>query len=370
MLKKIEKTTSRDLPLSNIFVWHQGFTVGMKKWLGWSYSDVVFYVHDGYSDLMRIPEEHLCLFKELVLKKIDNEPCWFDKEYNKFLELTDETYKFFDKCKENKKISNKKLITDYSNYIKYIESIMGPFIVMIWLPIWCENDKRLMAKYSKVIELSIQGRKKSEQIFPKGDKLIINILDYISNKTKISKESLYFLSKDELIDFLINNKKPSESELKKRKNGFIFCKKGIVLINNKPIKKVFADLGYDYKTIDTSDLKELKGSIACKGIVMGKVRVIMSKSKILSIKSKEILVSSMTTPEYLPAMKKASAFITDEGGITCHAAIVARELGIPCIIGTKIATKVLKDGDLVEVDANKGVVKILKRKNEDARNKN
>jgi len=60
-------------------------------------------------------------------------------------------------------------------------------------------------------------------------------------------------------------------------------------------------------------------------------------------------------------MKEAGAIITDEGGITCHAAIVSRELGIPCIIGTKIATKVLKDGDIVEVDAGKGVVKIIKR---------
>jgi pyruvate,water dikinase len=59
-------------------------------------------------------------------------------------------------------------------------------------------------------------------------------------------------------------------------------------------------------------------------------------------------------------MQKAAAFVTDEGGLTCHAAIVAREMKKPCIIGTKIATKVLKDGDMVEVDANKGIVKILK----------
>ena len=67
----------------------------------------------------------------------------------------------------------------------------------------------------------------------------------------------------------------------------------------------------------------------------------------------------MTTVDYLPAMKKASAIVTDDGGITSHAAIISRELGIPCIVGTKIATKVLKDGDLVEVNANKGEVKIL-----------
>ena len=79
------------------------------------------------------------------------------------------------------------------------------------------------------------------------------------------------------------------------------------------------------------------------------------------INSNSILVARMTFPEYFPAMNKARAFITDEGGITCHAAIVAREMNKPCIIGTKIATKVLKDGDLVEVDADKGVVRILRR---------
>lgn len=79
----------------------------------------------------------------------------------------------------------------------------------------------------------------------------------------------------------------------------------------------------------------------------------------------------MTDPSFLPVMKQAIAFITDEGGVLCHAAITARELKKPCIIGTKIATKVLKDGDLVEVDANHGIIKIIKRvKNNYVGNKN
>lgn len=70
----------------------------------------------------------------------------------------------------------------------------------------------------------------------------------------------------------------------------------------------------------------------------------------------------MTTPDYILPMKKAMGFITDEGGATCHAAIVAREMNKPCITSTKIATKVLKDGDRIEVNADKGIVKILKKK--------
>jgi len=69
----------------------------------------------------------------------------------------------------------------------------------------------------------------------------------------------------------------------------------------------------------------------------------------------------MTEVDYVPYLKKVKAIITNEGGIVCHAAIISRELGIPCIIGTKIATKVLKDGDIVEVNANKGIIKVLKR---------
>jgi len=114
-------------------------------------------------------------------------------------------------------------------------------------------------------------------------------------------------------------------------------------------------------------IKEFKGNIASPGIVKGKVRVFRNiegdlAKLITKIKKNDIFVTEMTRPQTMPIIKKASAIITDEGGINCHAAIISRELGIPCIIGTEIATKVLKDGDLVEVHANKGIVRILKKR--------
>jgi len=78
------------------------------------------------------------------------------------------------------------------------------------------------------------------------------------------------------------------------------------------------------------------------------------------MKKGDIMLSETTYPALVPAMKKAAAIVTNIGGLTCHAAIVARELKIPCVVGTKIATKVLHDGQLVEVDADKGIVKIIK----------
>ena len=120
---------------------------------------------------------------------------------------------------------------------------------------------------------------------------------------------------------------------------------------------------YIYFTKLSSYPKTIKGQITSQGIFKGKVKVLLSARELSKINKGEILVATMTTPGYVPAMKKAGAIITDEGGVTCHAAIVSRELKIPCIIGTECATSILKDGDLVEVDANQGIVKILRKSN-------
>jgi len=110
---------------------------------------------------------------------------------------------------------------------------------------------------------------------------------------------------------------------------------------------------------NSSVVTELRGSIASKGLVRGRVRICRTIHDIAKVQKGEILVAYMTRPEFLPAMQKAAGFVTNEGGITSHAAIISREMKKPCIIGTKIATKVLHDGDMVEVDANKGTVKKL-----------
>ena len=112
---------------------------------------------------------------------------------------------------------------------------------------------------------------------------------------------------------------------------------------------------------DIKEIQDFKGVIASIGKVTGTVKVCFSAAEAKrKIKQGDILVTSMTLPDYVPAMRKAAAIVTDEGGVTCHAAIISRELGIPCLVGTRIATRALKDGNLVEVNANHGIVKIMK----------
>jgi len=107
-------------------------------------------------------------------------------------------------------------------------------------------------------------------------------------------------------------------------------------------------------------MSEIHGQCGCQGVARGIVRIVDVIADMDKVKPGDILVAISTQPDLVPAMKKAAAFVTNQGGVTSHAAIVAREMNKPCVIGTKIATKVLKDGMEVEVDATKGIVRIIK----------
>ena len=109
----------------------------------------------------------------------------------------------------------------------------------------------------------------------------------------------------------------------------------------------------------SSEMVELKGQCASLGFAKGRVKIILSPADLPKMEKGDILVAIATNPDIVPAMKKAAAIVTEQGGVTSHAAIVSRELGVPCVIGTKVATKWLKDGDLIEVDATRGVVRKL-----------
>jgi phosphohistidine swiveling domain-containing protein len=148
-------------------------------------------------------------------------------------------------------------------------------------------------------------------------------------------------------------------EVTERVKGYVYYQ-GRIHIDHE-ITHLFTEK--NITLVDTpaaADIPELKGSVAYRGNVEGIVKVVFVPDEQMDkVEKGNILVAPMTTPDYLPLMKKAAAFVTDEGGITCHAAIVARELKKPCIIGTKFATQVLKDGDRVAVDADNGQVRII-----------
>lgn len=205
-------------------------------------------------------------------------------------------------------------------------------------------------------------------------KIILIEIDYvegllaeISKRCGITHSLLRYFTHNEVMEKFMENvfaqKTTAEliTMLTERRNGMIqfVTPEGEGILVGDEYKKFQQEMSKKEK--NQNELTQFSGLTASTGTAIGPVKICRTLADIHAVKEGEVLVASMTRPEYLPAMKKACAIVTDEGGITSHAAIVSRELGKPCVIGTKIATQVLKDGDIVEVKANHGVVIIHKR---------
>lgn len=199
------------------------------------------------------------------------------------------------------------------------------------------------------------------------ERAIKNVADIFD----INKRDILFYNKTEIKN-LCSGIKLSKKDIKKRKESFV-----IVNYNNETYyyfgKEIFNQIKKlkQYQQFSSNNVTSVKGNIAFSNnkIIKGKIYMfpdvnfnkinfqVRNMLKKLSKNDKVIFVTKITTPEMIPLFKKAGAIITDLGGLNSHAAITAREFKIPCIIGTKIATQVLKDGDMVEVDIKKGIIK-------------
>jgi len=183
-----------------------------------------------------------------------------------------------------------------------------------------------------------------------------NLFREVSKRAGVYNDDYVYLTTEEIIEMSKTNKSPiSRREFDERKKGY-----SVVLLDGHV--SVISGLAWKDKLqflFNSPENNEIKGHVAFPGKTRGKARLVFCNEDIKKVQRGDILVAVMTFPSFIPAMEKASAFVTDEGGILCHAAIVSREMKKPCIIGTKNATKLLKDGDLIEVDANKGLVKKL-----------
>ncbi len=176
----------------------------------------------------------------------------------------------------------------------------------------------------------------------------------------IETNDIFHLKANEILDGLKNGKLKVElSVIEDRSRGYLLYSSfdEVYILprsNSKIVKK-----GINFE--QSSDESQIKGTVAYPGKVTGPARIILSMKELDRVQVGDVLVTNSTTPDFVPVLKRVVGIVTEEGGVLSHASVISRELHIPCVIGTKIATKVLKDGDLVEVDANLGFVKIVKK---------
>lgn len=186
------------------------------------------------------------------------------------------------------------------------------------------------------------------------------LLKRASQLTEYTLGELKYLVEPELSALLAGKRAPTRAECRRRRQSSLFYHRGnsIDVVSGPAASRFFKRFLAFQKS---EQVEDFRGLPANRGVATGIARVIKSVQEMNRVKPGDILVAVMTRPDYISAMKRAAAIVTNEGGITSHAAIVSRELRIPCVIGTKIATEVIHDGDLVEVNGNHGVVKVLQR---------
>lgn len=211
-------------------------------------------------------------------------------------------------------------------------------------------------KYLESVRKCIYIDNYAAEIYSKLEGILTNSLN---KKLNINSEELTMYSFTDLEKLIKHKIKLSAKDIEERKNFRIMAQingKITMFYGKKNFEKIESVLQNNIK----ANTNNFSGIVASRGIAKGLVRIVKTIKDMDKVKKGDILVASTTRPDLMPALLRCSAIVTDTGGITSHAAIISRELKIPCIVGTNIATQTLKTGDLVEVDANKGVVKILK----------
>jgi len=285
-----------------------------------------------------------------AIKKYRIEFDYYKSNYAKVLHITDEEI-----IQEIKKYLLKpelfqqelnKLKSHSSNQKKEVSAVLKKHKLKS-NPLWFFQELTYWREYRKKVNL-------------KGMHVLGAILESIESQTGISKKYLAYLAFDEIDS--VFKKSIGFDVLKKRceKGIFITVKgKNYTIIEGREAASLHKELERRFAG-HLGDKTVIQGQTACQGYVRGTARIILTIKDFRKLKAGEILVTGMTRPEFVPVMKRSAGIVTNEGGITCHAAIVSRELGIPCIIGTKNATNIIKDGALIEVRANHGTVRILK----------
>lgn len=325
--------------------WSESDCVDIKRWLG-VVADSIVMVREGAKDKMTAwyDIKKAWWIDKVIEERVAKDDKWFSlvvdgfyKEWNVLLPY----------IKQEKKI---KSVEELENYYRAWVRWWSPMAILYEIPGIEEMPAGLRDEALRV-------RKYTQDLSDDGGEVIVDFFKLnfpeLSGVLKVMMPNEMFVLKERGIV-------GSELDtIRARLKGWVLMNGEVVAIGD--LDKELKVHGWELEEEKINlRAKKISGQTVYAGRVRGRVRLVVDSGHIEKFQEGEVLVTEMTTPEFVPAMKKAVAIVTDEGGICCHAAIVSREMKKPCVIGTRIATKVLKDGDLVEVyAADKGIVRKL-----------
>ncbi len=330
MKKRYGKSISREGSLIGFQAWNVGDTIELKNWLDWNFERHYFVNKRGVIDLF-VESQQGEDYYDIVQKRLKKKD-FFNTLYRDFLYHVSKGKEIL-----KKRISHRETIELYNLIIKCFPA------TTIFDTI---SNYPNITSHENVIRKIIDIRKETGEFLYNVENRLIESIPEIFPEIKGFEEVI-------IIQEFANKRFPSKEELKKRKQHYILFNH--FLETDKSFEEISKE--HNFEIIEEEINEKIMGMVVVEGNVTGRVKLIFKQEDIEKVNQGDILVAPMTTPDHIIAMDKAGAFITDEGGITCHAAIVAREFQKPCIVGTHNATKILKDNDLVFVNTEKGIVK-------------
>lgn len=283
-----------------------------------------------------------------------------------FLNVAEEVKKLVQKCDSVfkkisfeylNKLTDEKLSKEFRNFNAFFTRFAAYFIYIQYMGKVFDDDPRLLKYFDKKSMHSIRFN----PLIPELNVKLQIFFRVLSGRIGLSYKSLFWLLPEE-IEKTTNISIVKLKKISQTRQRFYL----MGLLNGKKINS------FDKENIKIADnlinLEEkvnskylLKGKVAFPGAAKGLVKIILSRKDFAKVSKGDILVTSFVMPYFLPVMKKSAGIIADESGLLSHASIISRELKKPCIIGTKIATKILKDGYLVEFKKD-GAIKIINNK--------
>lgn len=310
----------------------------------------------------------LKIAKELINKGVDKK----DK-IKKYVESSNDVEEYirnFDYYKSNyakiEHISIEEVVDELYTYIKKQDQFKKEYEELLNYEKDHDKEKEDILKSKKLkdnplyfFEILTYWREHRKKINLMGIHLLHYIMSSVESKTGIPKKYVAYMGHEEL-ESVLRGFVGYEILKDRYENGVLVSIDGekIRLYTDNEASSLHEQL--DEKINKSTDSETINGQVASQGFAKGIAKVVLDTSEFDKFEEGDILVTGMTRPEFVPLMKKAAGIVTNEGGITCHAAIVSRELGKPCIIGTQNATKVIKDGDMVEVRSHHGTVRIIR----------
>ncbi|MBI4836098.1 MAG: hypothetical protein HY817_02460 [Candidatus Abawacabacteria bacterium] len=325
----LRPTVKRDLSLFSVQAWQKGYGEYFEKSYG--YTHRAFFYYDGKKVNFYPRLSDFSCFKKVIIPMVIHDQTLFQRLNTQFKADISELKAIKDISREN--------ITEIFDLIarsmSFYMLVVGDAFVEARPEAW-------------------ESRHMSEGVLYEVDEKVEQFLQQLLQLDGRNPKWAHVMSLEEVLAYI--DQSPLDwSVIERRLNGYIIQDNRLLAEQDFNLFCTENHL-LNPEILADKQVTELKGDIAYPGIVSGKVKLVLNREDIDHVEAGDIMVCTMTNVNYYPAMRKAAGVITDEGGITCHAAIAVRELKKVCLVGTKQATQLLKDGDMVTLDAQSGRV--------------